>query len=231
MITTHPRSNCKYPKGHKQKSANEQIDILRRYFVGIGPVDEDLLGRIEEDQIKLPQYIDGWFAIPNRIGDQYFGETYKEAEQLAMATFGETRKIYDFRKVRSDSRRLCPTRRTDGYLKKLSEEQGEPGILLVPAQFGIFHQGETFRHAQDKLRPNEFCLGVFDIITILLTHPERLQGYLDLQIDCGDMIISSSGNIQDEVSYFKFDGGQIEFGVHPIDEANILRGIVTGFDL
>jgi hypothetical protein len=57
--------------------------------------------------------------------------------------------------------------------------------MVVPAQAGMLHRGCSARRTRASLAGNEFCLGVFAIASMLLTHPERLSSGDALMLDCG----------------------------------------------
>ncbi len=79
--------------------------------------------------------------------------------------------------------------KTRNALQQLWQEQ--PGdFFVVPAQLGSRYLGLTYRDVRHNFQTNEFCLGPYEIMAILLTHPERLRLWEDPSIhaaglDCG----------------------------------------------
>ena len=72
---------------------------------------------------------------------------------------------------------------------------------------------------------NEFGLDVFSIGIMILTHPERLQHYDDLWIDCaGDEFSPDAGGAFYRAPYFIFRGGEVRFGAHVVGNANVRYG-------
>lgn len=69
-------------------------------------------------------------------------------------------------------------------LETISGQQGGGNLLVVPAQFGFLRRGCSHRRAHELFLENEFGLGIVAVVSMLLTHPERIQSRDDLQIHC-----------------------------------------------
>jgi hypothetical protein len=79
------------------------------------------------------------------------------------------------------------------------------------------------------MNANEFGLGAFAIGIMILTHPERLQHYDDLWIDCaGDEFAPDADGVFSRSPYFEFDGGRVEFGSGWVDDAHDYCGSASG---
>ena len=75
------------------------------------------------------------------------------------------------------------------------------------------------------LRSNEFGLGAFATGIMLLTHPERLQQFKDLQVGCaGDHFVSGG-----YTPYFYFHAGNLVFDTNYIGNADETCGAASGF--
>jgi hypothetical protein len=222
-----------YLSGYKPKGLNEQCNQLRILFQGIGFPNQDLLAQIEKGEVELPKNAEGWFAIPNWMKNpKIFGATYSEALLKVIDTIKQTRsgKFYNYREGQLDEKRLRQSARTQKFWKELSQAQGDPDILIVPAQFGIRHRGRSVRRAREVFLTNEFGLGAFAVGTMVLTHPERLQHYDDLWVDCaGDEFDDSGSDVRfDRAPFFKFFDGEVEFDAGCVGHAFGLYGAASG---
>jgi hypothetical protein len=183
----------------------------------------------------LPRNTECPFAIPNLWKPEglpkIFGSTYSAAVQIILDKLSETHegKFVNYCKGAIDEQHLCQSARTKKFFQELSEAQGNPDILLVPAQFGIRHRGRSVRRAREVFASNEFGLGAFAVGIMLLTHPERLQHYDDLWIDCaGDEFSPAAGGAFSESPCFYFRGGRLQFVAHDVDDARGHYGSASG---
>lgn len=226
-------SSYGYLSGYKPKGLNEQCNRLRTLFPGIGFCNQDLLKEIEKGEVKLPKYAEGWFAIPNWIKNtQIFGANYSGSLLKVFDTIKKTRNgnFYNYREGQIDEKHVRQSVRTKEFWQKLSEDQGNPDILIVSAQFGIRHRGRSVRRACEIFLENEFGLGAFAIGIMILTHPERLQNYDDLWIDCsGDEFSSVADDDFSRAFYFEFYGGKVGFHSGWISDARSRYGSASGF--
>lgn len=229
------QSNYGYRSGYrKPTSLTEQANKFREFFPGIGYTNPDHQKAVEEGKIALPDNVEGWFAIPNWMKNpEIFGPTYAAAVQKILDTLSQQvgGRFFNWRDGQINDNRLRQSTRTKKYLAKLAEEQGNPDILIVPAQFGIRHRGRSTRRVIEVLASNEFGLGSFAIGCMLLTHQNRLAHYDDLWIDClGDEFdVPDSGDRFDLAPYFYFSDDKLKFGTKFVDVAPGHYGSVSGF--
>ncbi len=200
------KSNYEYLSGYEPKGITEQINILRQLFPGIGYADEKLAEQ------PLPANAEGWFAIPKW---QSVARSYNEAVEKALELIKQQRKgkFCNWREGRLGAQYLRQHERTAKRLEALADQQKSYDILVVAAQFGLRHRGRSIRRAREVFTANEFGLGAFEIGCMLLTHPERLQYYDDLWIDCaGDEYVSDVDGDFSLAPYFFFGEGEVWFG-------------------
>ena len=224
-----------YLSGYKPKGLTEQCNRLRELFSGLGYANLDLLAQIEKDETKLPANAEGWFAIPNiwkKENLQRFGGNYSQAVQKVLDTIKQTRNgaFQNYREGQIDEKHLRQSSWALKFFTELSEAQGNPDILIVPAQFGLRHRGRSVRRAREVFASNEFGLGAFAIGIMILTHPERLQHYDDLWIDCaGDEFDDlDSGSRFDRAPYFYFGDGRVRFVTRFVGVAGAVYGSASG---
>jgi len=216
-------SSYGYLSGYKPKGITEQTNILRQFFSGIGYDDEKLA-----DQ-PLPVNAEGWFAIPKW---QSVAKTYNEAVEKVLELIKQQRKgeFYNWREDQLGARYLRQHERTVKKLEVLADQQKDYDILVVAAQFGLRHRGRSVRRAREVFTANEFGLVAFEIGCMLLTHPERLQHYDDLWIDCpGDEYAPDADGDFSHAPSFDFYDGWVRFGAHWVDDPLASSGSVSGF--
>lgn len=204
-------SSYGYLSGYKKpKEIPHQIKIIHKLFAGKWEYF-----RPNEDEIKVHEAAEGQFAIPNwRKNPKIFGSTYSEAVQKILDKLDETRKgaFHNYRKGEIDEKHLRQSAKSEKFWKKLAETQGNPDILLVPAQFGIRHRGRSVRRARVVMGESECGLGAFAGGCMLLTHPERLQNVDDLWIDLsGDEFSPDADRQFSGAPCFRFSDGGLEF--------------------
>ena len=217
------KSNYGYLSGYKPKGITEQTNILRQLFSGIGFANEKLAEQ------PLPANAEGWFAIPRW---QSVAKTYNEAVQKVLDLIKKQRegKFYNWCEGRLGKQYLRRHERTAKKLQVLADQQKGYDILVVAAQFGLRHRGRSVRRAREVFTANEFGLGAFEIGCMLLTHPERLQHYDDLWIDCaGDEYAPGADGDFSTAPCFGFYGGEVEFSTIWFDNPNEYYGSASGF--
>ena len=180
-------SSYGYLSGYKPRGANSdlvpQTNRLRELFSGIGYCNQDFLDKVYKGEVKLSKHAEGWFATPNWMKNpQIFGDTYSAAVLKVLNTLKHTLKgkLYNYREGQLDEQRLHQSAHSQKFWQELADAQGNPDILIVPAQFGIRHRGRSVRRAREVFLVNEFGLGAFAVGIMLLTHPDRLKHYDDL---------------------------------------------------
>jgi hypothetical protein len=230
------KSEYGYLSGYKPNGIVQQTNVLRQLFPGVGFANQDLLGQIERGDAKLPKHAEGWFAIPNWVKNpKIFGATYNEAVQVVLDMIKKTRdgKFYNYREGKLGPKYLRQLARTEKLWKKLSEAQGDPDILLVPAQFGLRHRGRSTRRARVVVMytpGGEYGLGAFATGCMILTHPERLKHYDDLWIDCpGDEYAPVADGDFSGAPYFEFSDKQVGFDAGWLDVAFEFCGSASAF--
>ncbi len=207
----------------KPKSITEQMNILYQIFPGVGFADEKLAER------AVPANAEGWFAIPKW---QTIAPTYSGAVQKVLDVIKKTRngKFYNYRDGQINEERLRQSAKTASVFQKLNDEQKDHDILVVAAQFGIRHRGRSVRRAREVFVTNEFGFGAFAVGIMILTHPERLQHYDDLWIDCaGDEFYDPGSDVRFvRAPCFRFRGGELKFDADCVGVARGGYGSASG---
>jgi hypothetical protein len=214
-------SNRCYPDIYRVRPIEAQVTELRKAFPGLGSCNEKL-GRH-----KLPEGPEAWFAIPRW---QALAPTYNEAVQRMIDALAKKRRLMNRIGGRMGKEYLRQTERSRLAETILADQQQGCDILVVAAQAGMLHRGNSARRTRASLAGNEFCLGVFAVANLLLTHPERLSTGETLMLDCGGDEYSPRADYTfDRVPLFDFDLSGIEFSIFYEDRARNLWGTPTGF--
>lgn len=214
-------SNRSYPPTYRVRPVEAQVTELRKIFPTLGACQEKL-GRL-----PLPEGAEAWFAIPRW---QAVAATYNEAVESIIAILSAKRRFANRIAGRLGKEYLRQTERTQLAERLLADQQQGSDILVVAAQAGMVHRGSSARRTRASLAGNEFCLGVFALASLLLTHPERLSDCDSLMVDCGGDEYSPRADYTfDRVPLFDFDLSGIEFSIFYEDRARNLWGSPTGF--
>jgi len=215
FINEEVESNYGYLSGYTEpKSIAEQVGILREFFPHLGCTAEAM-----DTMVPIPYNTEGWFAIP-RWGK--IAPTYREACQKVFEIIKKTRngKFQNYREGQLDPMHLRQSEKSAKMFQKLADEQNDHDILVIAAQFGLRHRGRSVRRAREVMNALEFGLGTFAVGIMLLTHPDRLQHYDDLWIDCaGDEFSYAAGGRFGLAPCFSFYDGRLRFDAHGVANA------------
>ena len=187
---------------------------------------------------EIPEEAEGWFAIPSvsalarvhfpEVDDR--GEQYCRALQLVLEKIADSRKFKSYHENSLEPSNVRVHTRTAEALASLEETQ-QSDILVIPAQLGMRHRGRSVRRARECFAGNEFGLTSLAVGSILLTHPERLVRFDELEMDCaGDEFNSPYSDVRFGFApVFYFDEDRVEFGTFWFDRAHGHYGSVSGF--
>lgn len=228
------RSNYTYPKEYKgPKPITDQIKALAKIF----DLDPSQAIEFAKNLPALPEGAEGWFAIPSvdALAKKHFPEVtdpaqkYCQAVQLVHAKIEASRSFYNYREGQITPAQLRVHARTAHALDLIAETQ-KGDILIVAAQLGMRHRGKSVRRAREVFVVNEFGLGSLAVGSIVLTHPERLIRWEELDMDCsGDEFSPEADGDFSESPYFFFDDGKVKFGTYFVDDPIDTFGSVSGF--
>jgi hypothetical protein len=214
-------SNRVYPTVYRVRPVEAQVTEMRKLFPTLGGCMEKL-GRK-----TLLEGAEAWFAIPRW---QALAPTYNEAVEMVVEVLSAKRRFSNRIAGRLGPTYLRQSERSKLAEKILADQQQGSDILVIPAQAGMLHRGCSARRTRVAMAGNEFGMGVFAIVCMLLTHPERLSTDDTLMIDCGGDEYSVRGDCTfDRVPLFDYDLAGIEFSIFYEDRARNLWGTPTGF--
>lgn len=173
-------SDYGYESGYEPHSIEDQIESLSWLFPSI-----NFPGKCVIEQ-SLPASAEGWFII---VLWQSIAETYGEALTSVLHVLkdkfeGLGHGFNDWRDYNLEDRCFSQSKRTARGLEILSSQQGNSSAIIAPAQFGLYHRGRSVHRARQVFAPNEFGLDLVSVLSMLLTHPRRLQRHKDLWISC-----------------------------------------------
>lgn len=228
------RSNYAYPKEYKgPKPIADQIKALAKIL----DLDPSQALEFAKNLPALPDGAEGWFAIPSvdALAKKHFPEVtdptqkYCQAVQLVHAKIAASRSFYNYREGQITPAQLRVHARTAHALDLIAETQ-KGDILIVAAQLGMRHRGKSVRRAREVFVANEFGLGSLAVGSIVLTHPERLVRWEELDMDCsGDEFSPEADGDFSRSPYFGFIVGKVEFGTYFVGYPIDYFGSVSGF--
>jgi len=220
-------SNYGYPKGWSLKSTSEQLVLLQQ-IEKFKNLDATHLEEVAKGFSELPEGADGLAVIP-KISK--VGHSYNEVAELMCRLMAEHRKDwYNYREGCLSTEYLRLTEKTQQALSRLEKET--PGdFLIIPTQTGLRHRGRSVRRARAMMSSNEWGLSPYEVGIILLTHPERLQKYEDLAIDCAgcEYCPDADGDFSDCL-YFVWSDGWLRFFYGWADDAGQAFGSASAFE-
>jgi len=228
------RSSYTYPKEYKgPKPIADQIKALAKIF----DLDPSHAIEFAKNLPALPEGAEGWFAIPSvdALAKKHFPEVtdpvqkYCQAVQLVHAKIAASRSFYNYREGQITPAQLRVHARTAHALDLIAETQ-KGDILIVAAQLGMRHRGKSVRRAREVFVANEFGLGSLAVGSIVLTHPERLVRWEELDMDCsGDEFSPVADGDFSESPCFDFGDGEVGFDTYFVGGPGDGFGSVSGF--
>ncbi len=186
---------------------------------------------------QLPEGAEGWFAIPSPVAlaAKHFPGLTNPAEQycagvsLILSKIAASRKFYNYREGQITTAQLRVAIRTAEAMTQIAEVQ-KGDILIIAAQLGLRHRGESVRRAREKFVANEFGLGSLVFGAITLTHPERFVRWEQLHTDCaGDEFSPGADGEFDDAPYFNFYDGEVKFLTDWVSCSLAYSGSASGF--
>ncbi|MBP9803008.1 MAG: hypothetical protein KBD14_01725 [Candidatus Pacebacteria bacterium] len=232
-------SNYTYPKEYKgPKPIAEQVKIIATMF-GLDPTQAlQFAKNLPAFDTFVPSDCPdiGWFAIPkvSAVAKQFSSITeqalqYCEAVNLVHTKLADSRSFTNYRNGEIVPSKLRQHARTASFLEHLEAEQvGD--ILIIAAQYGMFHRGKSINRARETFAWNEFGLGEFHVCCMALVHPERYVHWQELETDCpGDEFSPDGDGVFSDAPYLVFGGNGLGFGVGDVSYFEEIYGSVSGF--
>ena len=228
------QSNYTYPREYDgPKPIEEQIKALAE-ILGLDPAHAL---EYAKNLPELPAGAEGWFAIPSSNGlKKLFPQIENDAERycagvrLVHEKIATSRKFYNWRDGQITPNRLKVHARTAHALDLVAENQ--PGdILIVAGQLGMRHRGRSVRRARECFDSNEFGLGSLAVGSVVLTHPNRLVRWEELDMDCsGDEFDDPDAGVRfDRAPFFNFNDGKVKFDTYWFVDASGRYGSASAF--
>lgn len=235
------RSNYNYPKEYLgARPLAEQIAKIHKIF-NIRPVSAFHYLQVLP---ILPKGAEGWFAIPtiNALAKKHFPyiknerEKYCHGVQLVHEYIEKTRRFENNEEENINFKHLRSIDRTQQALQLITTMQkgdlstNEVEIIIIAAQLGRKHRGRSVRRAKKMFDKNEFGLNSLAVGSIILTHPERLTYWDELDMDCaGDVFSPSADNDFSSVPYFCYRLDRLEYGAGADNHVDKSFGTASGF--
>ena len=220
---------------HKESKAPRPIEYQVQTLATIFGLDPaQALAYAKNLPQQLPDGAEGWFAILSpsalfwEIKDP--AERYCRSVQLAHEKIKASRSFYNYREGQIDVAHLRVHPRTAEMVSQIAEQQ-KGGILIVAAQLGMSHRGQSTRRAREVFKPNEYGLGSLAGCSIVLVHPERLVRYEELDMDLpGDEFNHPVGDAPFAYApYLYCRDGKVSFDTEHVGRPDQRYGSGSGF--
>ncbi|MFZ2038788.1 MAG: hypothetical protein WAV11_02530 [Minisyncoccia bacterium] len=213
-----------YLSGYKRpRSVADQVSNLVKFFPELRSADERLIEQ------PLPPNAEGWFAIPRRkkIASNYVEAVKRVFDLIAISRNGKFKNCCEDKMDKQYFRQLD---RTKDIFQRIGCEQKDHDILLIPGQFGILYRGNPVHRTLKGMDSSEYPFDTFTTAIMLFNHPERLNHYEDLWIDCGgDELASTVVGVLPKAPCFRSLNGRVEYAMYPVGAACDIRGSASGF--
>lgn len=231
-----------YPKEYKgPKPIAEQIKALATICDGkVDPSQAlefakhlpDLKYFVPEDAMQWT----GWFAtlwdealvmLFPQVTDR--AQRYCLGVNLTLDKIAATRAFKNWRQGQIDTAHLRVHTRTMEAMDQIALTQ-KGGILIIAGQLGMRHAGRSTRRAREVFAANEHGIGSLTGNSIVLTHPERLVRWEELDMDLpGDEFSVVGGGLFDLAPCLYFRVGKAEFGTERVGVAYDFCGSASFF--
>lgn len=234
-------SSYTYPKEYEgPKPIEEQINVLATIF-NLDPSHTlEFAQNLPEFKYFVPEdalpWV-GWFAVPsvNALANKHFrnvslsDQKYCQVVQFVLWKIAASRSFDNYHEGQINPHHLRACVHTEHAFNQITMMQ-KGDILIIAAQLGMYHRGRSARRAREVFAANEFGLGSVAVGSIILTHPEREIHWSQLHMDCaGEEFDGAAIGDFSCVPSFRFDGGNVEFGVNSCDRASRRYASVTAF--
>lgn len=228
------KSKCEYPKSYTgpKEISLQVLDIAKMFGL-----DRAQALKYSKQLPELPVGAEGWFAIPklSAVAKANFPEVtdvdeqYRRALALVFEKIGNSRPYKNYLEEEIPFSNIKQTSRTVEYFKKLEEQQ--PGdIIIIAAQQGKLHRGESPRFSVESFAQNEFGLNTFALACMALTHPERHSKANKLYVNCiGDEYIAFLKDEYFACPVILFYDNEVELDFNSADDPLARCGAGTGF--
>lgn len=227
-------SSYTYPPEYKGPKPIEAQIVALATMLGLDPTSAL---EFAKSLPALPEGAEGWFAIPSpaALAAKHFPNPTDPTEQycagvsLILSKIAASRNFYNYREGQITTAQLRVAIRTAEALAQITETQ-KGDILIIAAQLGLRHRGESVRRAREKFVRSEFGLGALIVGAITLTHPERFVRWEQLHVDCaGDEFSPEADGDFGGAPYFHFLDDGVEFDTGWVSNANADYGSASGF--
>lgn len=180
-----------------------ELEIIRKHLPRLAKDDlnRQYLDRIRNGELSLPDGAGRWVLIPNwhktekrygkaclrmldildnitsisRVNKHWEGGLFNVREYCKRGLFG-TNEYCEAKRLKQ--------KKEKSYIMQYIHREQRSNIAIVPVQFGIRHRGRSLWRVDNIKSSTEFHLGMYEVVFLLMAHPERLQREDDLSVCC-----------------------------------------------
>ncbi len=159
----------------------QQIDFLVKLFKLDPAPTLEWMEEVLRPRLKLPETLENWIAVPRY---QFISPIYAEAVAKVFSLLVHGRRFAPCRDKFFAPGRLRRSHRTISMRRRLSDSQRGCSISVMPIQLGRLHPGVSPEIMAKSFSEAEFGLTLFDVICILLAHPQLCDHETNFGIYC-----------------------------------------------
>lgn len=220
-----------YPENYTVKPLKDQIEEIADVFV----LNKTAALTYMRNLPDLPEGAEGWFAIPSIEGlvrsMKNVPNGYDDRYALSLSEVLNALTGWNSGVNRHNVRMSEKTRKA---MRRIEKQQANSDILIIAAQLGLSYAGKSVNAVRKGLPPEEFGLTALAVGSILLTHPERYEGYTGkneaMDIDCaGDESLMRKDKMTAYPVYY-YSGGEFNIDLQARASKGFEgNGSATGF--
>ena len=221
------RTKYIYPSEYKPLSITEQVKALQK-VPAFAELDANwALNEADAwyDSLTLPD----WIETPLVYVWHESAGGYHNALDLVLKAIAKERKFHNYREGQLIPERLRQHEATrEAELKLKADQPGD--FLIVPSQAGDRWGNYSVKEVRESYDEGEFGLGAVAEGCRVISHPNRLVRWEELDMDCaGDEFDEPDADGRfDHAPYFGFDDGRVEFDTGWADDAGDAYGSASG---
>ena len=211
-----------YPKDFRYRSVEEQVEFWAKVYPDL---DATYVAGLTASPV--PDGAESYMVMPK---PGKLGATYNAALEVVLGLIATSRSFKNWREGELGPDRLRLNEQTRHVLEKLERET--PGdFLVIAVQFGKRHLGQSVRRARVCFAGNEFGLGPYEVICMMLMHPERISGTEEefyVFIAGAEYAPDADGDFSCSLSVY-WRGRQLRLAYCDADDANPRCGSSSAF--
>ena len=221
------RTEHTYPPEYKPLGIVEQVKALQKVSAFAELDARWALNDAQAwyDSLDLPDWVESPLVY---VWHEALGG-YHTTQDLVLKAIAKERKFYNHREGQLTQERLRQHEATrEAELKLKADQPG--GFLIVPSQAGDRWGGYSVKEVRESYDEGEFGLDGIAEGCRIISHPNRLLRYDELNMDCpGAEFDNPAADVRFTLApLFRFRDGKVKFGADLANDAGVYFGSASG---